>query len=155
MEWTRIVFSGAKTHFVPTPLSDVLVKTMQARGIEVAVSPDKDPTWSHCQAEAVGLDYGGSRFVREPWMEYTLGKTIFKFPCFELDSIYAALKRAEPRRDLGRMTYKLHGAMHCIVMLPQHRHALLRKIGPSLDEAHAMWNAFMEDRSWKIVRMRQ
>jgi len=151
MRWSRVIFRGAKTHFVPTRLRDTVVADLKNRGSSVSDAyPDKLGWPIDDDITSIGVASGGFTYVGVPIIDVRLGTVRVRFSVDDLEPFYYQLQGLKKRHELGETTYKLHGNMHCIVLLPQQRTALLHRMPKLFDQADQMWADFMKEREEKF-----
>lgn len=156
MKWSRVIFDGAKTHFVPTRLKQAVIDDLLNRPKEPGLKtvtlaeggPDR-PGWPiQDDIKEIGLSAGGMTFANMPWLRIPLGGVKAAFAADEIDGFYYQLREAKKRHELGEPTYKLHGSLQCIVLMPQQRTALIRRMEARLEEADRAYNQFLA--GWKL-----
>jgi hypothetical protein len=151
MKWSRVIFSGALTHFMPTPLKARLIGNIVSRGGKISKEWSGKPGWPvKDDLKRVALHLGGSTFVNEPWVEVPMGGVTFSFLARDFRMVLYKIENAKPRHELGQTTYKIHGDLHCIVLLPQQRTALIHRMRARTDDADDVFDAFIQE--WKSKR---
>lgn len=153
MKWSRVIFSGALAHFTPTALKDAVIENIVSRGAVVSKEFPGRPGWPiEDDLKEIGLHLGGSTIVDEPWMDVSVGGVVFKFLARDFDLVLYKIENAKPRHELGRTTYKVHGDLHCIVLLPQQRKALIRSMRAMIasGDVDGAYNAFLVERDKKF-----
>lgn len=146
MRWWNILFERAKTHLVPEELKDALIENLAARGCE-AVRPTI--------VQSGGICRGGARLADESWMTFQLPGLEFKLYATDVDSYLIELGTLGERFELGRHYYKLHGDLHVVCLLPEHKESLERQLTERFAEAVAIAdidNARMNRRMAELSR---
>jgi hypothetical protein len=139
--WFRQIFENAKTHLYPLTLESRLRRNWHARGfrkhpgVEDAGGP---PDWPYHETPSSSLCLGGMGMKGETWEHFHLPGLDLAFLAREVESYLIHLEQLGPRLELNRRYYKLHGALHCVCLLPSHRDRLLGQMRDRLPVANAI-----------------
>ena len=139
--WHRITFGQGrtKTHTAPGCLLADLIDDLRKRGHEPApiLRPPYDGDVEIEYRSPVlrtrmwCLDMGGMVCTDEPWITVRVDNLPIEVRACDVRDHVQRLARYEVRRfSSGRAYYKIHGWMHCIVLLPRQ----FRAVGHGLEE---------------------
>jgi len=137
--WWRIVFDNAKTHVFPLTLKPRLVRNFARRGFRVMEPPKHAPRdWASQEVSEAGLCLGGPGWKFEHWETFQLPGLKLKLLARESDYWLEHLEHLNPRLDVTRPFYKLHGDHHCVILLPEHFKLLKQQMRDRLPELRAI-----------------
>jgi hypothetical protein len=138
-QWWRRIFSNASTHLYPLTLEPRLLTNWTARGFKLHPGIQGAPAdWAYTDTKTGSLSLGHAGFTDETWEVLHLPGLKLSFRAREIDEYLSLLERLGVRTELGRPYYKLHGAGHCLCLLPRHRDELLVKLESRLAKANAI-----------------
>ena len=151
--WHRITFGQGrtKTHTAPGCLLADLIDDLRKRGHEPApiLRPpcDGDVEIEYrspvLRTRMWCLDMGGMVCTDEPWITVRVDNLPIEVRACDVRDHVQRLARYEVRRfSSGRAYYKIHGWMHCIVLLPRQFRAFTAGVEASVEHAEAESAAF-------------
>jgi len=123
-KWYRTIFSNAKTHVFPATLRARLTRSFLQRGFKVAIGPE-------CTRQA-GVDIGRARLADEEIVSFEVAGLDLGFYLSDVPVYAEHMATVEPRDEIGRGYFKLHGALHCVCFTPWQFRALRRKVDEAL-----------------------
>lgn len=116
--WHLLAFHGAKWHVCPEELVRHIMDDLEVRGCSGTVA--------RTRVQDFCLDHGGPLWMGRSYQEVEIDGLRIEVPVAELAAFVAQLRRLPPREINDRPYYKLHGYVHCIVLTPAQRDALLQ-----------------------------
>lgn len=152
--WHGVHFTdrAIKSHMVPGCLMPDLIADMRKRGYEPGpIVPSEHQTAQMCREmksatlrqRVYSLDPGGMLHRDEPWFQIRVDNLpIDVRACTVRDYADALRSYAVRRFASGRAYYKIHGAWHCLVLLPRQFRAFLAALVAETPRAEAESAAF-------------
>lgn len=148
--WHRITFEGGtKTHCVPGCLLPDLVEDMTSRGhppTPVSAVETAPPEYRQAIRRRHGewsLDPGGMLHRDEPWITLRIDNLPVEVRACTVRDYAESLRRYKERMfTSGRRYFKIHGAWHCLVLLPRQFHWFLAALVEETPRAEAESTAF-------------
>lgn len=134
-KWYRVVFKNAKTHHFPGCIGGRVLSNLTGRGCIVY----EDFFYGAIkEVSEVGVSLGAPCMTDTSWSYFDLPGAQFGVETRELDYFLDKLKSLKERMEFGFPYYKLHGRLHCVCLLPEHRSFLIEKMEKYLPEALAI-----------------
>lgn len=110
---------GSKPHFIPTEMFDDATEELVKR-FDATIDSVKDVT-------SATIDLPGMIMADRSYVDFDLGGFTLSIPTTDIDFYYKELQ-GKVRAVNGKQYYKLHGWIHCIMVTPKQRDAMLQKI---------------------------
>jgi len=124
--WAVVLFAGYKTHFCPSELAGDLIADIEARGGE---------TVEMKETKEGRADLPGIVSTNRVWEDIEIGEFKLGFPSLDFEYFMEELGRTPLRKfGSGKEYYKIHGWLHCVVLTPEQRIAVLAKMAEMLPD---------------------
>lgn len=125
--WALIQFDGFKFHFCPSELAGDLIADIEARG---------GPALKLEGVDHGVIDLPGIVLANRSWEDIQIGGFTLGFPSQDFEHFMAELEYSPVRKfTSGREYHKIHGWLHCVVLTPEQRKAVLKVMAEMLPEA--------------------